>query len=1063
MTPSPAHPHAPSRTAAPPRCAEPRGTEPAQGTGVSEPKPIAGTIADRPGVQESRPSAQRAPASVIAPFLDAIRSQDGLRNAWRHCEVLPAEPGAWSEGLPAGYEGLEQALALRGIDALYRHQARALEHLEKGADVVLATPTASGKTLVYNLPVLRALCEGRPARALYLFPLRALERDQRGRLEADVRALGRDPAGVVEIYDGDTPQGRRTRIRKNPPPVLISTPDMLHAGILPRHAQWKEFFENLELVVIDELHSYRGVFGAHVAQVLRRLLRVAAHHGARPQIVAASATIANPGELAGKLTGHSFEVVQSHGAPQPERSVVLLNPDTSAYTAAARLFRIAVAQGLRTIVFTKARRVTELIHTWVVDAEPALRERVTSYRAGFLPEERREIEQRLFSGDLLGVISTSALEMGIDVGGLDVCILVGYPGSQIATWQRGGRVGRQREGAIVLVAQPDALDQYLVSHPRALFERAVELAVIDPHNPEIAAAHLPCAADEVPLRAGETWLQEPEAAANLARLEERGDLLRSEAGNEWFSGRRLPQRLVSLRQAGASYAIELDGDFERAPLIGTIGAGRVFAECHEGAVYLHRGRQYLVTELDPDEHRVRVRAVDVPWFTRTTSEKETEILTREGARPIGNFRLVRGRLRVTTRITGFERRRVHGQELLSSEPLDLPPTSIDTTGVWLEIPDEIPAAVKAAEGHPMGGLHAVEHATLGLFPLFALCDRHDVGGITTLAHPQVGRAAIFLYDGHAGGLGLATSLFERLETVLEATLELIEGCGCETGCPGCVHSPKCGSGNRPIDKTAAIHSLRWLLARDPLPVRATAAVAAPEPARDAAEAIPAAAPAPRIVFFDLETQRSAEEVGGWHNARLMRVSLAVTYETATGRFETWRERDVHRLCERLSAADLVIGFNVLRFDYQVLRGYTDGDLERLPTFDVLEAIRERIGFRLPLGHLAEENLGAAKGGDGLQALAWWKEGRVEEIERYCREDVRLLRDLFGRALEQGHLIFRTKSGDRVRIPTAWSVPEILERARSVSGSRARDGGRAPREARSRAARARAGTPRTAPR
>lgn len=974
---------------------------------------------------------EQADGDRLARFLAAFRDEEGLRDGFRHHERQPAQPARPCEAWPAGYAALAPALARRGIEALYRHQGSALARLDAGADVVLATPTASGKTLVYELPVLRAAAAGEDARALYLFPLKALARDQRDRLVAGATALGLASEGLVEVYDGDTPAARRRRIREAPPRVLVTTPDMLHAGILPRHASWQAFLASLRWIVVDELHAYRGVFGAHVAQVLRRLLRVAAHHGAQPQIVAASATIANPGELAAALAGRRFDVIEADGAPRPPRHVVLLNPAGSPYTAAARLFRLATSLGLRTIAFTKARRVTELIHQWVVEAEPALRGRISSYRAGFLPEERREIERGLFTGELVGVISTSALELGIDVGGLDVCLLVGYPGSQMATWQRAGRVGRAQAGAVVLIAQPDALDQYLMAHPHALFERDVEHAVVDPHNADIAGAHLPCAADELPLRAGEGWLAEPGAAANLRALEEAGRLLRSEAGGEWFAARRLPQRDVDLRQAGASFAIELEAAAgERPPVIGTIGAGRVFAECHEGAVYLHRGRQFLVRELDLEAQRVRVRAVDVPFFTRALAEKETEILGRDAARPAGCFRLVRGRVRVTTRIMGFERRRIHGQDLLGSEPLALPPTAIETTGIWLEIPDEIPAALRAQGLHPMGGLHAVEHTALGLFPLFALCDRHDVGGITTLAHPQVGRAAIFLYDGHAGGLGLATSLFDRFETLLEAAHERIRDCDCETGCPACVHSPKCGSGNRPIDKAGALRALRLLLAHEPLPSLPPGP--APEPpapgaAAPALEALPA--PAPRLLFFDLETQRSAEEVGGWHNAHLMRVALAVTWDTAAGRFDTFHERDVPALLARLAEAELVVGFNVLGFDYRVLRGYTDRELERLPTFDLLDAVRERIGFRLPLGHLAEENLGVAKGGDGLQSLQWWREGRVAEIEAYCQRDVALLRDLFERALAQGHLLFRTRTGERVRIPTPWRLPELLERAR----------------------------------
>jgi DEAD/DEAH box helicase domain-containing protein len=1029
--------------------------------------------------------------SAIAAFLCEIRAQASLRDALRHHETLaPQAPTA--APLPAAFETLAPLLAHRAIPFLYAHQARALALIEAGADVVLATPTASGKTLVYNLPVLRRALEDPESRALYLFPLKALEQDQRRRLEQDAAALGAGAAQPsVAVYDGDTPQSQRRKIREAPPNILITTPDMLHAGLLPSHAQWARFLRGLRTVVIDELHAYRGIFGSQIAQVLRRLDRVAASYGARPQYIAASATIANPGELANALTGRTFAVVESDGAPRPRRHVLLFQPDGSPYTTAARLFRLAVGLGLRTIAFTKARRVTELMHAWVVEAEPALANRVSSYRSGFLPEERREIERKLFSGELAGVISTSALEMGIDVGGLDVCLLVGYPGSQIATWQRSGRVGRTREAAIALVAQPDALDQYLVTHPSVFFSRGFEHAVVDPHNPDVAAAHLPCAAAELPLRADEPWMATAEARANLARLEDTAKLLCSEDGTEWFSARRYPHRDVDLRGSGKSYSIVLDdgtssaqppqaratspaqppqgratspaqppqgratspaqppqgreapaqrGAAERRQIrpersqIGTIGASRVFAECHEGAIYLHRGRQFLVTRLDVDEQRVHVRAVNAGYYTQTLSEKETEILSRDRARPAGNFRLVTGRLRVTTRLTAFERRRVQGQELLGTEPLDLPPTSFETTGLWLEIPDEIPRAQKEAGRHPMGGLHAVEHAALSLFPLFALCDRHDVGGISTVRHAQVGRAAIFLYDGHAGGVGLATSLFDRAESLLSTTLDLVASCPCEEGCPACVHSPKCGSGNRPIDKASAIHTLRLLLALDPLPARTEAAAAAV--AAGAAPALPGLPVAdseptrPAVLFFDLETQRSAEEVGGWHNAHLMRVSLAVVYDLRAGRFETFRESDVPALVARLAAADLVVGFNVRGFDYHVLKGYTGSDLSELPTFDLLEALHGRLGFRVSLGHLAEETLGSAKSGDGLQALAWWRDGRLAELEEYCRKDVALLRDLFDFALREGYLFMRTRSGDRVRVPTRWSMDELLERARA---------------------------------
>ncbi|NQZ97278.1 MAG: DEAD/DEAH box helicase [Myxococcales bacterium] len=979
--------------------------------------------------------------SDIRGFLGALRSDHDFSGPLAHHESLPAREASYASGLPPGFELVKPLLEYRGINGLYTHQARALAHLDAGRNVVLATPTASGKTLVYNLPVIRRALEDEMSRALYIFPLKALARDQRQRLEEDLASLGGQRELRVAIYDGDTPTAERKKLRSHPPNVLITTPDMLHAGILPHHATWQKFFQGLQMVVIDELHTYRGIFGSHVAQVLRRLDRVARFHGAEPQIVAASATIANPGELASALTAQPFEVVQANGAPRSGREVLLFRPEASTYTLAARLFRLAVGRGLRTIAFTKARVITELMHTWIVEADPGLAQRISSYRAGFLPEERREIEQRLFSGDLLGVISTSALEMGIDVGGLDVCILVGYPGSQVATWQRGGRVGRTGEAAIALVAQPDALDQYLVSHPRVFFEREFENAVVDPHNSEVAAAHLPCAAAEVPLRVGERWLLDASARANVDRLEADAKLLRSEAGGEWFASARRPHRDVSLRQIGASYTIVLDGQREERPrVVGSIGSGRVFAECHEGAIYLHRGRQYIVQELDTDAHTVWVKALNAPYYTRAVSEKETEVLSRDRTRPTGNCRVVQGRIKVTTRITGFERRRVQGQDLLSTEPLDLPPSTFETVGIWLEFPDEIPHAIKAAGRHPMGGIHASEHAALSLFPLFALCDRHDVAGISYVRHPQTRKAAVFFYDGYPGGVGLAASLFDRVETLLEATLELVADCDCENGCPSCVHSPKCGSGNRPIDKPAAEQLLRLALGRDPLPaIDESADVSNPALLVRPADEPDDASPPPRLVYFDIETQRSAAEVGGWHNAHLMRLALAVTYDSESGCFETFREADVEALMARLDDADLVVGFNVRSFDYRVLKGYTDRDFSKLATFDMLDAIHERLGFRLPLGHLAEETLGVPKSADGLQSLEWWKQGRIDEIEAYCRSDVALLRDLLEFAETNGHLRFRTKNGERVRLPAVWSTPELVEqaRARSEAGASAK--------------------------
>ncbi len=968
---------------------------------------------------------------AVSRFLDEIQEDEALRRAVRHHEVESPVDAKLAADL-ALPEPIRRVLEARGIPHLYTHQARAIESLRDGHDVVLATPTASGKSLVYSLPTLEANLADPEHRALYLFPLKALEQDQRAKLEQDIAAMGirEDRRPRVAIYDGDTPQAERKRIRQNPPQILLTTPDMLHMGILPSHASWEPFFRGLGLVVLDELHTYRGVFGSHVAQIMRRLDRVARHHHARPRFVCASATVANPGELAGHVTGRDFDVVEANGAARARRHVLLVNPQASPYTTAARLFRMAVDQGLRTIAFTKARRITELMHTWITAADPKLADRISSYRAGFLPEERREIEARLFSGDLMGVISTSALEMGIDVGGLDVCLLVGYPGSQIATWQRAGRVGRTGEAVVAMIAQPDSLDQFLVTHPEHFFARNFEHAVVDPENAEIAAAHLPCAAAEVPLRAGEAWLQPPGMQAGLKLADERGDLLESETGTEWFASRRRPHREVAIRSTGASYLIGVAGDAgERPRALGTIGSANVFVECHEGAIYLHHGRQYRVKRLDLDEREVLVEPSDVPWYTRALSDKETEILSRDRARPAGNFRLVEGRVKVTTRITSYERRRVRGQELLSTEPLDLPPTSYETRSLWFEMPDEIPKTLQNSGRHVMGALHAVEHAALALFPLFALCDRFDVAGITYKHHPQLGRAAIFLYDGQENGVGLTRGIFDRIEPLLEATLEMVSDCPCESGCPACVHSPRCGNGNRPIDKPGAIEALELLLGREALPEMPESPalhLPLPAPIQEAEDPI---GPPPRLMVFDLETQRSAADVGGWHNAHLMRMALGVVWDSEDDAFHTFHEGDVHALLTKLGEADLVIGFNVIRFDYQVLRGYTDEDLRALPTYDMLDAVHQRLGFRVALGHLGEETLGAPKSADGLQSLQWWKEGRVDEIETYCRQDVRILRDLFDHARQEGQLVFKTKRGERVRLPMKISLPEVLEQAR----------------------------------
>ena len=941
--------------------------------------------------------------------------------------ALPTSDATVSELAPAAplAAELKGILARRGIAELWSHQADALARATAGRDVLVATPTASGKSLIYNLATAARLVERRGARALFLFPLKALEQDQLAGLRADLETLSALDAPTAEIYDGDTSPYRRKKIRESPPSVLLTTPDMLHFGILPGHDQWKEFFKNLELVVVDEVHTYRGVLGAHFAQVLRRLVRVARHYGAEPRFIACSATVGNPRAFARELFGRELDVVTRDGAPAPQRWLAALEPEASAYTTAARLFRRCVRAGLRTIAFTQSRRVTELMHVWILEAEPQLAARISSYRSGFLPEERRAIERRLFDGDLLGVISTSALELGIDVGGLDVCILVGYPGSVLATRQRAGRVARGREGLVFMIPQEDALDRFFLRHPERLVTRPCEDAVLDATSLEVAAAHLPCAAAEVPLAHGEAWLESPGVRRALELAHARGSLLESAAGGESFAARRDPAREVSLRAAGESFAIRRAGETGRG-VVGTIGRARVTGECHPGAVYLHRAQSYRVTSLDFERRSVEVEGpVELDWYTRPVVEKETEILEVLRSRPIGNTLAKLGRLRVTSYTKAYEKRRIFGQDLLGRHPLDLPPTVFETEGVWLELAPQIERVLKSEGRHFMGGIHGLEHAALALFPLFALCDRFDAAGISIPRHAQVRGPAIFLYDSHPGGIGISRAIFPRLEELVSLAGEITRECACADGCPSCIHSPRCGAGNHPLDKRAVIRVVDLALARAPLPARRDELV---EP--ELFEELPLAdaepeKPAPLI--FDVETQRAAGDVGGWGNTHLMRLALAVVYDTGSGKFETYTESQSDALIARLFAAPAVVGFNVRRFDYGVLRAYTARKFEDLPTFDLLEDVHRKLGYRLSLAHLATQTLGRNKTGDGLQSLEWWKEGRLDLIEAYCKMDVELVRDLLAFAARERHVIFQRKDGERVRLPVEWDDAAILAR------------------------------------
>jgi DEAD/DEAH box helicase domain-containing protein len=696
---------------------------------------------------------------------------------------------------------VREALARRGIGELYAHQAEAYTAAHGGGNVIVTTGTASGKTLAFNLPVLDALAVDRHARALYLYPTKALAQDQ-------ARSLaGLGVAAVrAAIYDGDTPIERRRQIRgwAN---LVLTNPDMLHIGVLPRHDLWGDFLHNLRFVVVDEAHVYRGVFGSHVANVLRRLRRLARIYGAEPQFLFASATIANAGELARALTGEEATVVEDDAAPRAERTVAFWNPPLldpelglrgSALGEASRLLAGLAERGLRTICFTKSRKSAELIHRFACDRlDAATAARLAPYRAGYTPQQRRDIERRLVEGDLLGVTSTDALELGIDIGDLDCAISVGFPGTVASLRQQWGRAGRRGHGLAILVASEDALDQYFMREPPALLERQVEAAILDHANPRVLDGHVAAAAFEAPVDEGDAATLGLEA---LERAPHVPELRLTQRGWVW-AGKDAPAPRIPLRSTSPDAFLVVDAS--SGDVLGLAERERAYSTVHEGAVYLHLGRQYLVRELDLEARHALVEPFDGDWYTQAKKETETSIEEPLRVERRLGLELSFGRVSVTEQVVAYQKKAVADGATLATIPLELPPTTFDTEAVWF-VPR--PHQLEGLEAMPLllSSLHAAEHSLIALLPLWAMCDRWDIGGLSTNLHLDTGAPTVFVYDGHAGGVGIAARGFEQFEGWVADTAELLAGCPCERGCPSCVQSPKCGNLNEFLDKAGAL-------------------------------------------------------------------------------------------------------------------------------------------------------------------------------------------------------------------------------------------------------------------
>ena len=700
------------------------------------------------------------------------------------------------------------ALADLGLTGLYRHQADAFHAAERGDHIVVATGTASGKTLAFNLPVLNALAEEPKLRALYLYPTKALAQDQARALSAF-----RLPRLRPAIYDGDTETERRWQIRKWAN-VILTNPDMLHVGVLPHHDRWGDVLQNLRYVIVDEAHVYRGVFGSHVANVLRRLRRAAAIYGADPQFLLASATIANPGELVESLLGVEATVIGKDSAPHAARTVAFWNPPlldeelqlrASPLGEGAKLLADLVERGLRTICFAKSRKAAELIHRFASERVGAeLAERLSPYRAGYTPAQRREIERRLVEGELLGVTATDALELGIDIGLLDCALSVGFPGTVASLRQQWGRAGRRSKGLAVLVASEDALDQFFMREPETLMNRRVEAAILDHSNPRVLDGHVLSAAFEAPLDERDTAFLGDEALVRAEALAESGELKRTNAGYVW-AGRDYPAARFSLRSTSPESFAVVEAD--SGSVLGLVERERAYSTVHEGAVYLHMGEAYLVLGLDHESHTALVEPFGGDYYTQAKKETMTSIERPQVVERRLRMEVSFGSVSVTEQVVGYQKKSIRDQATLDLVPLLMPETTFETEAVWylpeawmLDGLDEMPRL--------LGALHAAEHSMIALLPLWAMCDRWDIGGLSTNLHHQTGRPTVFVYDGHAGGVGIARRGFDQLEGWVGDTAGLLAGCPCESGCPSCVQSPKCGNINEYLDKAAAFTLLQ---------------------------------------------------------------------------------------------------------------------------------------------------------------------------------------------------------------------------------------------------------------
>jgi DEAD/DEAH box helicase domain-containing protein len=742
----------------------------------------------RPNSQLVLKDSAVAKSTSLREFLAELKKSDSVSG---YHYIPPREPVLVD--FPAMLNTrLRDALEHRGIAKLYSHQAEAFALARAGKNMVIVTPTASGKTLCYNLPVLQRIVENPDARALYLYPTKALTYDQLDDLMGWANSIG-ETAGIgIYSYDGDTPQDARASIRSRGH-IILSNPDMLHKGILPHHTRWTRLFENLKFIVIDELHTYRGVFGSHLANVLRRVKRICEFYGSEPQFICTSATIANPRELAEKLTGRPFEFIRESGAGEGEKHVFFYNPPVvnrqlgirrSYVKEAEHIAAAFLKRNIPAIVFANSRLIMEILVRYLkesLEEGPVPSDVVVGYRGGYLPNERRQIERRLREGRIRGVVSTNALELGIDIGSLDVSVLAGYPGSIASTWQRMGRAGRRSGMAVsVLVASSTPLDQFIVNHPEYFLSQPPEMGLINPDNIHILISHLQCAAFELPFGTDERF-GEHDVSEILEFLRERGFIHR--AGNKWhWTSDSYPADSVSLRSISSDNFVVVETTKEPR-IIGEVDYGSAFSTLHEKAIYLHQGQQFYVHQLDIVERRAYVREVDSDYFTDAITYTKVKILETMETRAEHSH----GEVHVAHQVVGFKKLKFFTMENVGSGDLNLPAQEMHTTSYWMTIPREVFESLPFSPSERLNGLYGLAYALAHLSCVFLMCDRRDVGSAIDagLENPTF-HPTIFIYDNFPGGIGLSRPLYEIRHQVLQAARQLISSCSCSEGCPSCV-------------------------------------------------------------------------------------------------------------------------------------------------------------------------------------------------------------------------------------------------------------------------------------